>query len=60
VCFPQIYDNAGLLELPSKRETHVRRACGESRSDIVGDGQPGVRGFRAATAGHAAYQSGVI
>jgi len=60
VCLPQIHDNAGLLELPSEREAHVRRAGGESRSDTVGDGQPGVRGLRAAAAGHAAHQSGVV
>lgn len=59
-CLPQIYDNAGLLELPSKREANVRRAGGEPRSDTVGDGQPRVRGLRAAAAGHAAHQPGVI
>lgn len=56
----QIHDNAGLLELPSEREAHVRRAGGESRSDTVGDGQPGVRGLRAAAAGHAAHQPGIV
>lgn len=60
-CVPsQIHDNAGLLELPSEREAHVRRAGGESRSDTVGDGQPGVRGLRTASAGHATHQSGVV
>lgn len=57
---PQIHDNARLLELPSEREAHVRRAGGESRSDTFGDGQPGVRGLRIAAVGHAADQPGIV
>lgn len=55
-----IHDNARLLELPPEREADVRRAGGESGPDTLGDGQPGVRGLRAAAAGHAAHQPRVV
>lgn len=56
----QIHDNARLLELRPERKADIRGVGGEPRPDTVGDGQPGVRGLRAAATRHAAHQPGVV